>query len=183
MFDACGRIRNLNLSGADRDAIVAFLGAFTDPRVVAGLSPFDRPTLYSETNQGAQHYGHGTAGSGNITPLLVAIEPPHLGHATFALGLDRSLGGAPALLILDGTANLAGQRLFGADVFVSLSAAAILLPVTTAGSGAGNGTASQVLPIPDVAALRRVQLYAQWFVVDQGVGGLAATDAVRLPIL
>ena len=178
-----GRIRGFGMSSTDRDALAAFLGAFTDPRVAAGQPPFDRPTLYAESNRGAAPYGHATIGSGGFTPGLIAIEPPHVGHATFALGLDRAYGGAAALLVLDATPNLAGQSLFGADVFLSLSSSAIYLATPTAGAGAGQGSASHVLSIPANIDLRGASLYAQWFVIDPGVSGLAATAAVGLTIL
>lgn len=176
------RIRGFGMNAADRDALVAFLGAFTDPRVAQGLPPFDRPTLYAETNRGATPYGRGTAGSGAIVPTLIAVEPPHVGHTTFALGMDHALGGAGALLVLDGAADLTGRALFGAQVYLALGSSAVLLPTTTAGTGAGRGTASHVLPIPAAAELRGAILYAQWFVADAGSSGLAATAPVALTI-
>jgi cytochrome c peroxidase len=177
------RVSGFNMSGADRDALVAFLGAFTDPRVAAGLPPFDRPTLYSEVNPGTQHYGWGTPGSGGITPALIASAPPHTGHRTFAVGIDRGHGGSPALLVLDGAGNSVGFSLFGVDLFLALSPATVLLPaVGMVGSGPGTGAASVVLPIPDLNHLRGVQVFAQWLVADAGNGAFAATGAVRLTL-
>ena len=44
-------IRQLNLNQQQRNALVAFMRTFTDPRVANELPPFDRPTLYSETDR------------------------------------------------------------------------------------------------------------------------------------
>ncbi|MEZ5963760.1 MAG: cytochrome c peroxidase [Planctomycetota bacterium] len=176
------RIRGFNMNNADRDALVAFLGAFTDPRVVAGVAPFDRPTLFTETRRGVAPYGHATAGSNNTVPSLVAVEPPHIGHGTFGLGLERAYGGAPAVLLLDSAPHTSGLRVLGADVFVALTPSMIFAPVMSAGSGAGQGTASQVLPIANVVGLRGLHIYGQWISLDPPTARLAATAAVDLTI-
>lgn len=176
------RIRGFNMSNADRDALVAFLGAFTDPRVAQGLPPFDRPQLWAETSRGIRGYGSATAGSGNVAPVMVAVEPPHRGHGTFALGLDRAYGGAAAALVLDAVSDPVGRALLGATVFLGLSPASLVLPASTAGSGIAQGTASHALPLPREPALRGANLHAQWLVAEPGRSALAATAAVTLTI-
>ena len=95
-------IRPLNLSPQQKSDLVAFLrGALTDPRVVAGAAPFDRPILYSESNRVPQITGSGTQGSGGNVPRVTAIEPPFAGNPSFTVAVSNALGGAQAALIID----------------------------------------------------------------------------------
>lgn len=177
------RIRQLRLSKADKAALVAFLAAFTDPRVSAGTAPFDRPLLYTESKHVPQHYGAGTAGSQNIVPTMIAIEPPALGNSSLTVGVDGGHGGSPAVLVLDGSPSVSGWSALGAKIHFAGTGAMILLPtITLQGTGAGKGWGSQVLRVPAIPILRNAKLYAQWLVIDTGKSALAATDAVSLTI-
>src|SRR5438876_199371 len=95
-------IRPLNLSPQQKSDLVAFLrGALTDPRVIAGTAPFDRPTLYSESNRVPQITGSGLPGAGGNIPRVIAIEPPLAGNPSFTVGVSNALGGAQAVLVID----------------------------------------------------------------------------------
>jgi len=177
------RIRPLRLSRDEKDALVAFLQAFTDPRVAAGQAPFDRPTLYSQSPRVPRHYGAGTAGSLNIVPAFIAHEPASLGNTAMTLGIDRGHGGSPALLALDVRPSVPGVNLLGVRVHLGLSGALTVLPaIVLHGNGPGAGWGSLVLAIPNQPVLRGATVYAQWLTLDTGLRAYAATDAVALTL-
>jgi hypothetical protein len=51
----------------------------------------------------------------------------------------------------------------GCNLLVSM---ALQTPHVLMGAGAGSGTASQLLPIPNIAGLQQMRLYSQWGIVD-----------------
>lgn len=182
-FEADELIETLNLSPSQRLSIVAFLRTFTDPRLVAGQPPFDRPTLFSESSWVAVDAGAGTAGAAGLTPEVIAVEPAKTGATEFSLGIRRGTAGALAWLAIDGAPAGAPLQVLGAQVHLALSPGSSLLAQGPLADGApfaaGHGTASF-----DLAALALppgLNVWAQWFVLDPlAVGGLAASNAVRL---
>lgn len=66
-----------NLTPAERNAVIAFLGnALTDPRVAAALPPFDRPRLYGEVvRHDANLTRPATAAPGGWQPRMIASVP------------------------------------------------------------------------------------------------------------
>jgi hypothetical protein len=92
------QITPLQLSAAQIDALVAFLGRpLIDPRVVAESGPFERPQLYSESTAVPRTVSAAIAGG----PRLIALEPPLAGRAGFTLGIDGGAANANARLLLD----------------------------------------------------------------------------------
>lgn len=177
------RIRRLRLSQGQKNDLVAFLRAFTDNRVRSNLPPFDRPKLYSETGRMPVLFGTGTAGSGNMVPQMVAIEPGLIGNSSLTFGIKNAHGGSAALLALDTTANRAGLPVAGIRVHLGLSPSLTLFnAVALQGSGAGRGWASTSMPVPNVPGLRGAHLYGQWIVADSGVQRFAASEGVDVPI-
>ena len=69
--------------------------------MIAGTAPFDRPTLYSESNRVPIITGTGQPGSGGNIPQPVAVEPPLVGNPGFSVGVSNALGGAQAVLVID----------------------------------------------------------------------------------
>jgi len=144
----------------------------TDPRVANQTFPFDRPTLFRE--QAALQptaAGAGRAGTGGITPRTVVEAPAFIGNSEFRIGLDGALGGSQVRLGLSFNAPIAGiitpTRWFDA--------------MTAAGTGAGNGYATQHWPLEVGEVAPNQVLYAQWFVTDAGAaGGTAASGAMRI---
>src|SRR5436190_1060999 len=129
-------IRPLRLNGQQQSDLVAFLrNALSDPRVVAGTAPFDRPTLYSESNRIPVITGTGTQGSGGNIPQPVAVEPPLVGNASFSVGVSNALGGAQAVLVIDSSDPGAGPTIPATGSFARIS-------LTLNGSGAGQGFGS-----------------------------------------
>src|SRR6266403_1331683 len=129
-------IRPLGLSPQQKSDLLAFLrGALTDPRVAAGTSPFDRPTLYSESTRVPQVAGAGTQGSGGSIPQVTANEPPLAGNPSFAVGVSNALGGATAVLVIDSSDPGTGPTIPATASFARLT-------LQLSGTGAGQGFGS-----------------------------------------
>jgi cytochrome c peroxidase len=170
-------IRPLGLSPQQQSDLVAFLrGALTDPRVAAGTSPFDRPTLYSESNRVPQITGAGTPGTGGNIPQVTAVEPPVIGNPNFTIGISNALGGASATLVIDSKDPGTGPTIPATASFARTN-------VTLSGSGPGNGFSSVVLKIPSDATLIGTTYFGRWFVTDANAAGrVAVTPAFKMTV-
>ena len=170
-------IRPLGLSPQQQSDLVAFLrNALTDPRVLAGTAPFDRPTLYSESNRVPQITATGTQGSGGAVPQVTAIEPPLVGNESFTVGVSNALGGASAVLVIDSNDPGAGPTIPSTASFARIS-------VQLSGSGAGQGYGSASLLIPGNASLVGQTFFGRWFVRDgNAAGGVAVSPAFRFTV-
>ncbi len=164
-------IRPLDLTAQQKADLVAFMKRpMTDPRVAAELPPFDRPTLYSETNRVPQIIGTGRAGSNGIVPKVTAIEPPLLGNPSFTVGVSSALGGAPAVLVIDSTDLGVGSTIPTTGSFARLA-------VNLSSTG-GGGYGSVSLAIPNNPALINQTFYGRWYVTDAGAAnGFAVSQA------
>jgi hypothetical protein len=171
------RVRPLGLSAQQRSDLVAFLrNALTDPRVAAGQAPFERPMLYTESDRVPQLTGTGAPGSGGIVPQVVAVEPPLAGNPAFTVAVSNALGGAQAVLVIDGTDPGAGPNIPATGSFARVE-------MLLSGSGAGSGVGSISLQIPDSAAFVGRTFYGRWYVTDSGAsGGVAVTPAFKFTV-
>ncbi|MEO6709242.1 MAG: hypothetical protein ABI054_05705, partial [Planctomycetota bacterium] len=174
----------IGLSAQQKMALLAFLTRpLTDPRVAAGTAPFDRPTLFSETNAVPAHYGAPTTGSGGFAPQLVTFEPASIGNPSWTIGIDRGAAGKEAILIRGPIQLLGGTPFQGAMLHVDPRVGAQVLRIGGLhGFGAGDGWGSASVAIPNNALLHGQQFFAQWLVLDPQGGGkrLAASDAVAV---
>ncbi|MGQ0553303.1 MAG: cytochrome-c peroxidase [Planctomycetota bacterium] len=172
----------LGLNPQQQNALVAFLGALTDPRVAAESAPFDRPTLYGGSERVPAPFGVGGAGTGGFIPLPVAQQPPLLGNPSLMLGLGRGLGGAPVLLGFDVQSSPPGTTVLGTPLHLALSPSFQLLSLgLLEGNGAGAGFTSFAVAVPNEPAAVGVELVLQWFVLDPGApAGLASSRGLRL---
>jgi len=170
-------IRPLNLTPQQKSDLIAFLGRpLTDPRVAAATAPFDRPTLYSESNRVPQITGTGTTGSAGVVPQVTAIEPPLLGNPSFTVGISKALGQAQAVLVVDSTDPGTGPAIPAGGSFARKT-------VQLSGSGAGQGFGSVSLQIPNNNALTGATFFGRWYVTDAGAtGGVAVSPAFRMTI-
>ncbi len=170
-------IRPLNLSAQQKADLVAFLrGALTDPRIAAGTAPFDRPTLYTESNRVPQVIGNGSSGSGGNVPQVTAIEPPFVGNPGFTVGVSNALGGAQAVLAIDNHDPGPGPT-------IPPTAAVARRSVQLSGSGAGQGFGSVSLSLPDTAAIVGLTFYGRWYISDpNAAGGVAVSPAFKITI-
>jgi cytochrome c peroxidase len=170
-------IRPRNLTAQQKADLVAFLKRpLTDPRVAQETAPFDRPTLYTESNRVPQITGNGLAGSGNRVPQATAIEPPVVGNPNFTIAVSNALGGANAVLVIDANDT-------GATANIPPTGSFARVVVNLGGSGAGSGYGSASLAIPDDAALVGRTFFGRWYITDAGAaGGVSVSPAFRFTI-
>jgi cytochrome c peroxidase len=167
-----------NLSPQQKADLVAFLKRpLTDTRVTNESSPFDRPTLYSDSSRVPVIQGVGVTGSGGGVPQVIAVEPPIVGNPSFTVAMTGGLGGAQATLVID--SNDPGTPKGGIPVSGSFHHSTISL----GGSGAGNGYGSISIAIPDSAALVGRTFTGRWYVNDAGAAsGVAVSQAFRFTV-
>ncbi|HZH33520.1 MAG TPA: FG-GAP-like repeat-containing protein, partial [Pyrinomonadaceae bacterium] len=167
------RVRPRNLSAQQRADLVAFLKRpLTDSRAAAQTSPFDRPTLYSESSRVPQIIGSGIAGTGGLVPEVTAIEPPLLGNPKFTVAVSSALGNAQAVLVIDDNEPIAGPNIPSTASFARLSLQLY-----------GNGYGSTSLAIPNNAALVGRTFYGRWYITDPAApGGVAASRAFKFTV-
>ncbi|MFN2576990.1 MAG: cytochrome c peroxidase [Pyrinomonadaceae bacterium] len=170
-------IRPLGLNAQQQSDLVTFLrNALSDPRVIAGTAPFDRPTLYSESNRVPLVTGSGSQGAGGNIPQPTAIEPPLVGNPGFTVGVSNALGGAQAVLVIDSTDPGAGPAIPATASFARIS-------LTLSGSGAGQGFGSASLLVPANSALVGSTFFGRWFVKDaNAVGGVSVSPAFKFTV-
>lgn len=168
-------VRPLNLSQADKDALAAFLKRpLTDPRLLSGEAPFDRPILYGESSRRPAIEGTGLAGAGGLVPMVTAVEPALVGNPSFTVGVQNALGAANALLVIDDADPGTTPPGTGSFAFET-----ILLQ----GSGTGAGFGSISLAIPADASQVGRELFGRWYVTDgAAAGGFAVSPVFRFEI-
>lgn len=171
------RIVPLGLNDQQKAQLVAFLNRpLIDPRVAQETSPFDRPTLSSESGRMPEILAGGSNGSAAFTPQPVAFEPPMLGNPRFTVGLFDALGSAEATLVIDAAEPPVGP-------VVPAGGSLAHRTITLQGSGAGAGYGSVTLAIPNDPALLGKTVYGRWYVTDPGAaGGVASSPAFRMQL-
>ncbi len=170
------RIRPRGLNAQQKAALVAFLKRpLTDPRVGPELPPFDRPTLYGESDRVPEILGSGVAGSDALIPQIHAIEPPVYGNANFTVAVSAALGGAQATLVVASTDPGVQSSVPNGD-YANLVG-------TLAGSGAGAGNASMQLELGGDPSLLGEELYGRVYIADPAAAnGLSITPAFRIRV-
>jgi cytochrome c peroxidase len=168
-----------NLTTQQKADLVAFLKRpLTDPRVANETSPFDRPTLYTQSARVPVIIGSGIAGSGGNTPQAIALEPPLVGNPSFTVAVSGGLGGAQATLVID--ANDPGLAVKGV---IPTSGSFHHSVITLGGGGSGGGYGSVSIAIPDSAALVGKTFFGRWYVSDGGAAsGVAVSQAFRFTV-
>ncbi len=155
-------IRPLNMTPQQRAALLAFLRRpLTDPRVQAQQAPFDRPTLYIESDRAPVIDGVGSPGPDGIVPQMIAIEPPLLGNPSFTVAL---LGGAfaegsRAVLVIDDAPLPVGGPV------PNVAGAVRVVETSIQGDSSTGMFASASVALPDDPALLGVELFARWYVI------------------
>jgi cytochrome c peroxidase len=169
-------VRPRGLSPQSQADIAAFLKRpLTDPRVAAELPPFDRPTLYTQTNRVPQITGTGVAGTSGQIPQPLAIEPPLVGNPSFTIAVTNGLGGANATLVINstdpGTSSIPASGSFARQT------------LALQGSGGGNGYGSVNLAIPANNALIGQTFFGRWYVTDAvSASGFSVSPAFTFTI-
>lgn len=168
------RVRPRNIPPNARADLVAFLKRpLTDVRVATEQPPFDRPTLYTESDRVPQILGQGSAGQAGLIPQIAALEPPLLGNTNFTVSVTAALPNAQATLVVgDSDPGLpsSSQVPLGSFANVALS----INPL---------GYASTQLALPnDSGAAGRV-LFGRIYVADPAAPNqLASTQAFRVTL-
>lgn len=170
------RVRPRNWTPAQKAALLAFMRRpLTDPRVTAELPPFDRPTLYSESNRVPQISGVGRPGSAGSVPQLTALEPPLLGNVNFTVVVSQALGGAQGVLVV--SSEDPGLPLGTPNGDVANVA------FTLDGSGAAAGHASVQLDLSAAGLTAGQTLWGRAYVNDPAAAGsTAVTPAVSFTL-
>ena len=172
-FDAPNKdplVRPLLLTQQEKDDLAAFLKRpLTDPRLASELPPFDRPSLYTESNRVPVIEGSGLPGTGAIVPQPVALEPPLLGNPSFTVAVFDALGGADAMLVIDDVDPGLVVPAAGDFAFES---------IVLDGAGTGNGFGSVSIAIPSDPLLAGTEWFGRWYITDVGGGEAAAVTPV-----
>jgi cytochrome c peroxidase len=166
------RVRPRNLSVNQKADLAAFLRRpLTDSRVAAELTPFDRPTLYSESTRVPQIMGTGVAGANGLIPDVTALEPPLLGNRNFTVVVSRALVGAQATLVVaESDPAVTGALPVGdyANLSSTINASAY---------------ASMQLALPNSEAWSGRTLYGRIYIADPAaLNGLAITPAFKITL-
>jgi cytochrome c peroxidase len=180
-------INPLNLSALQISQIVDFLqNGLTDPRVVQGLPPFDRPTLHSELNPpNPIVYGSSSNGSFPGEPFVIPFQPAFVGNPQYTLGLGHGIGQAASLIAVSGSPAAPGTTVNGIPINIGLVPfpEIISVPLSGAAGVPGAGFGSITLGIANVPAMIGSQYYLQWFVADPlAPGGIAASRGLHATI-
>lgn len=151
-------IAQIFLPDMARDSMIDFLeNGLLDNRLANETFPFDRPTLNSELTPNPFSIHGGTAGSGDITPTMIAVDTPNLGNADFRFGISDALGSSEAHVEIYRTEE---------DALATANAISTLGPITLEGKGAGTGYGTIHWPIPSDPTLLSATVYAKWIVSD-----------------
>lgn len=144
--------------------------------LIVGAPSHSRVQVWSATCGAFLTYGDGCPGSAGIEPTLDLVGCATPG-GSFNMNIDRSLGGATAMLVL-GVGPLSAPIFGGCTL---LAEPTVLVPVVLDGSGPGQGKLQIPAELPVPAPL--VSLYLQVFVSDPGgAAGWASSPGVELVI-
>jgi len=165
-----------NYTPAEVDALVAILCTLTDPRVAAGVQPFDRPLLGSQNGAFVASIGQGDT---TVAGTLVASAPwaPRLGEAWFRLGLTGATIGAPTFLMWD-TAVSGSPAPWNIRLAMTPSFQVLTTGPAQPGSSVACGSAQAPVPVPNTPSLSGQTFFAQWLVLEASLTWPAASSNV-----
>jgi cytochrome c peroxidase len=165
-----------------KDALVALLRTLTDPRVAAGIQPFDRPTLGSQNGRLVESIGQGTVGARGRFQAN-APYAPRLGEPKFMLTIHGVTPGVPTFVMWDNAAS-AGGLPFNLELALSPSFQIFTMGPAQSWFTMSSSAGLQVpLPIPNQAALAGQTLFAQWLALEPSTNWPVTTsNALRIPL-
>jgi cytochrome c peroxidase len=168
---------------SDSLQLQALLDALTDPRVAAGLPPFDRPLLWSEGNHATAEFGDGTIGTFPAPLRVQALGPAFLGNGAFGVGVDSLAPGLFTFVLLDVAGSPTPATVLGQNIWLAqtpalqLSALGLSLP-----AAGGGGYATAVFQVPTAPALAGTY-WLQWAALDPaGPSGFVSSNALRFDV-
>ena len=167
---------------AEKDALVAILKTLTDPRIAAGVEPFDQPTLGSQNGNLVTAVGNSTttaSGAMKATAPFAAM----LGESRFQITLTGVTVGTPTFLMWDRALRTVSLPF---NLELALSGDFQMFSMGPAGGQwtmPGSGLQIANIAIPSNAALSGQTLFAQWLVLEPSNQGFVATsNALRVPL-
>jgi hypothetical protein len=166
---------------ADQPGRLYTLSSIPNPIATLPGTPVD---MDAGTNPVASFFtfGESCAGSGGFEPEMGSNGLPSLGNAAFGFTVAKALGGSAAVFALGNSRRAWGPvtlpfALQGAPGCAVRVNGVVTAGLALAGGGAGNGTASFGLPIPNQSALTGVTLVSQWWCLDAGGNTLGLTTS------
>jgi hypothetical protein len=171
-----------NYTSVEKDAIVALLNTLTDPRLLAGTQPFDRPRLGSQNGNIVTAVGTGQTTSAGE---LVATAPyaPVLGEPLFRITLSGAAPGSLTWLMWD---TAAASTTMPYNLQLALSPAFQVFgmgPAQTNWIVPGVGMQQIPMPLPNQPVLAGAELYAQWLVFDvTSANPILTSNGLRLEL-
>ena len=171
-----------NYTQAEVDALVALMRTLTDPRLVAGVQPFDRPLLGSQNGAFAAALGRADT---TATGTLVASSPwaPRLGESWFRLGLTGATVGAPTFLMWDTAANIGSPDPWNVQLALTPNFQVLGTGPAQPGFGIAYGSVQLPLPLPNTPSLSGQTMFAQWLVLEASLSWpAAASNVLRIPL-
>ncbi|MCB9877341.1 MAG: hypothetical protein H6835_07040 [Planctomycetes bacterium] len=169
-------LRQQGLTLAEMVLVFEFVRtALVDPRVAAGLPPFDHPELRSVREAPPRVFGAPLVGTSE--PFLIDWVPPFPGNTAFHLGLVGSVPGSLAALSIGLQPFEPAVTVQGVPFHLEPLAWQLFL----LGGAAGQpGHATWHVPLPDDPGLATIPLYYQMFVGDPAApGGVAASSGAE----
>lgn len=164
------------LNDTERADLLAYLtGALTDPRIAAELPPYDRPTLYTESNRVPSIVGAAVAGELGA-PLIAALEPPLIGNRNFTVTLSNVAVGAQATLVVSRSDPGTGANIPSGD-FANLGGIAVGV------DGFANGYLSTQVDLSNDPDIAGQSLFGRYYVADASApNGLAISQAFQITV-
>jgi cytochrome c peroxidase len=174
--------RQYNVS--ERAALVAILCTLTDPRLVAGQAPFDRPVLGSQNGRLVRSLGPGMSTNSGRPVVAHAPIAPRRGASDFSLTLSGVSPGTFTLLMWDTATQPPDPAQYNFALALGPNFQCFAIGFAQPLPGApGVGVARLPLPLPSDPAFQGVVLYAQWLALEpSGQAGLVTSNALRLEL-
>lgn len=174
-------IEPMNLTVADKAALVAFLRTLTDSRVQNEQQPFDRPRLGSERQLLPAVFGTGMTAPNNRAARTVANLPVFVGSRDAALAVDDAPVNSAAVLMWDVVAEPQGFSYAGVRLYLGLYEFTANYVGQTSSRANGTGYASYAFDVPANPGLAGLHVFTQWLMLDQA-GGLTTSSAAEIVV-
>lgn len=166
------------LTPAERSGVIAFLGnALTDPRVQAGLPPFDHPDLHTDAVPFGSNINKPSTPGAGWRPAMICDVPPLVetvgGPSWWKIGVGSKNGATGGVVIPAGsvaTLWLGSSDANPGPFYLTGASALVSLPTTP------QGFATAHVPIPLTPVMIGTTGWLQWSVLDPG-GSLGFSES------
>ncbi len=175
-------IQARNFTAQEKAALVAFLNTLTDPRVQAGVAPFDTMRLASERGDLVPTVvGQPSTGGGQHVPLVIAQEPVFLGTPKVTIGVTNIAANSWIGLLVDPVGNANGTDVLGVQVYLGGGATQLIALGVAARGLDGQGYFSTSFQVPNLPQLAGSTVAGQWLSLDPTAqAGLSASAGLNI---